>query len=143
MTKDLLPRERVDSVESVARRLAWAMNDLLSWDAPHPRAGTHLFRESAEMETVWRRHGGDPARMPSVDFAHHMVVALFEDEGEYTTARSIKRVVAAEGVLWIVTGTFSRPWPFQNPCSVIRIERMPGEPRFVAADSSEAAQLPE
>jgi hypothetical protein len=141
MAKDLLPRHDGGTAEGKARQLLWAMSNVLPWGAPHPRAGSYVFRTAEDMAKVWAEHGGEPGKLPTVEFAQHMVLAVFEAEGSYREVRHVQRVLQGKGKLWIVIGKASRPWPMKNPASVIAVPRADGEPVFLEAASNEAQDL--
>ncbi len=138
---DLLLDRSGDSVVAQARAILWAMTDLLAWDVDHPRARRFLARDRAAFLAEWEAQGGDPARLPDVDFTTSMVVAVIEDEGEYSEAHAIERVVQRGNEIVVVVGTRSRPWKMINPASVIRVPRAEGDVQFVDAGSPEAAAL--
>jgi len=136
--KDLLPDRCGAGAQAEARRLLWAMQDLLPWQVSRPRACRRVFRDAAEFAAEWEAQGGDLAELPQVDFTKSMVVAVIEDAGEYREAHSIARVVATGGEVVVGVGTFSRPWQMINPSAVIRVPRQEGHVRFVDAGSPEA-----
>jgi hypothetical protein len=141
MAKDLLPRHDAGTPEGQARQLLWTMSNVLSWHVPHPRAGTFVFRTAEDMAKVWAEHGGEPGKLPAVDFAQNMVVAVFEAEGSYREVRHVQRALQGDGKLWIVIGKSSRPWSMINPASVIVVSRADGEPVFLEAASQQAQDL--
>ncbi|GAB4213950.1 MAG: hypothetical protein OHK0022_51790 [Roseiflexaceae bacterium] len=65
-----------------------------------------------------------------VDFAQHMVIALFMEAGTYTTALSISDIRREDTMIRVVCGSFSRPWPMTNPASVIKVPRAEGRVVF-------------
>jgi hypothetical protein len=93
------------------------------------------------MARVWVEHGGEPEKLPAVDFAQHMVVAVFEAEGSYREVRGVERALQVEGKLWIIIGKSKRPWSMINPASVIVVPRADGEPVFLEAGSQQARDL--
>jgi hypothetical protein len=142
MAKDLLPDRGGEGPHAEARRITWAMSDLLPWHVAHPRACRRVFRDRAAFAAEWAAQGGDPARMPEVDFARSMVVAVIEAEGQYTESHNVERVALTQiGEVIVVVGVSARPWKMTNPASVIRVDRVDGDVRFIDASSPEAAAL--
>src|SRR5689334_15836345 len=130
MSDELLPKRDFDTPEHAARALLWAMDDLLQWDAPHPKAGRYLFRSSTEMADVWRSHRGDHDKLPNIDFDRFMVLALFMDEGAYNEIVAPKSVRVNDRRIVVTLGKSSRSWKMINPASVIRLKRCDGEVVF-------------
>jgi hypothetical protein len=139
--KDLLPERDGSTPEGEARAVLWAMDNLLPWHAEHQSEGRHVLRTPEELAALWKEQGGKDEAMPAVDFEHHMVLALFEAEGEYTTAHNISRVLAHEGKVWVIVGKFSRPWAMMNPASVIAVPRADGEVVFLDESDDKAQAL--
>lgn len=79
--------------EAVARRILWAMENVLPWYAPQPRPGRHVLRCPKELEDLWRIHGGRPEAVPQVDFTRSIVIGIFAAPGRY---RSVECVGAIE-----------------------------------------------
>jgi hypothetical protein len=102
-----------------------------SWDAPHPLAGHHVLRSQQELSDLWVAHGGVAAEQPQVDFARHMVICVFVDEGEYEECPAIERIEESGGELAIHVGRFRRPWKMINPAAVLKVPRFDGACRFI------------
>lgn len=124
---NLLPKRRMNSSEDTAEAILWTMNNLLPWHVPAPKAGTHVFRSRKDMAAVWASHGGTPDRMPKVDFAQEMVIAVFVDAGSYTTAPTIRSIRIDGATIRVTCGMSTRPWAMTNPASVIKLPQVDGD----------------
>lgn len=135
---DLMPKHDQKTVQGQADALLWAMNDMLPWHVPSPRAGTYLFRSAEEMTVIWSDHGGDVTKVSHVDFSTRMVVAVFEDAGTYQTIHVVGHVIPKDGRIWVIIAQRTAIWEMINPCSVISIPRYDGDTVFLNAGSPEA-----
>jgi hypothetical protein len=112
---------------------------LLRWNAPHLKAGMHLFRSTEEMRRIWISHGGGETGMPDIDFAKYMVAAIFVDAGEYHTAPCILSIEKVDNRIKVRYGTMHRPWPMIDPHCVVKVAYADGEVEFI--DTGESDQL--
>ncbi len=128
--EDLLPKRQMNSPEGAAEAILWTMTNVLPWHVPAPTAGTYIFRSEEDMAAVWVSHGGIPDKMPKVDFAQEMVIAVFVDAGSYTTAPTIRSIRTDGTTIHVACHLFTRPWAMTNPASVIKLPRMDGDVVF-------------
>jgi hypothetical protein len=127
MSDELLPQQ--DTPERIARALL-KIDETVDWDAPHPKKGRYLFRSLSEMAEVWRSHGGDNDRLPTIDLDGFMVLAVFHGRGGIHEISVPESVKVADGGIVITLGTSCRPWKMINPMSVIRLPRREGDAIF-------------
>lgn len=135
--RELLSERDQRTTEGVARGLVWAMDDLLTWEAEHPRAGMHVIRSRRELAELWIRHGGADGAIPDVDFEAQMVVAIFLDEGSYRRSPGIQRIDVVGNEIRIYYAFSERPWAMINPSSVVKVARADGHPVFVDTAGSD------
>lgn len=103
----------------------------LGWNAPHPVEGCVALKTVAELGQLWEEQGGTIADLPTVDFEHSMVLAVFAGEGFFREVPSIERVkVLADEVVAYVS-RFSRPWSKHNAKAVVQVPRQTLPVRFV------------
>ena len=127
---EILSERRSDTPGHTAQALLWTMNNLLTWDAPHPKAGMHLLRSPETVRTVWASHGGAAGAEPALDPTREMIVGIFQDEGSYRRCPGIVSIRVENGRIHIGYRYAERPWKMKNPCSVVRVPLAQGEAVF-------------
>lgn len=105
--------------------------EALSWEAPHPQTGRHVFRTLEEMAQVWLLHGGDAMALPPVNFDQFTVLAVFSGEGSFRECVSINRLKYQPDSLDAYVCSYTRPWTVTNAMSVIRIAKTEQPVRFI------------
>ena len=105
--------------------------DMVSWDTSHPKEGKFLFHSEDEMQKVWIEQGGVESKMPKIDFAEKMVVAIFMDEGTYKYAFGIRSVKNEANGIKVLYTKNEMAWNVINPCSVYEINRAEGDVEFI------------
>ncbi len=105
--------------------------ETLSWEAPHPQAGCHVFRTLEEMAQVWLLHGGEAIALPQVNFEQFTVLAVFSGEGSFREYTTINRLKYQADMLEAYICSYTRPWTVKNPMSVIQIAKTEQPIRFI------------
>jgi len=131
---EIVGERKMDTPENTAKSVKWALDSMLRWYAPRPKRGNYVFRSEDEMRRVWIDQGGDPAKLPVVDFGSRMVVAMFLDAGEYRESPQLRRIAKVGErieVLYAMEGDklFGK---VINPCIAVSIARDDAEVVFVA-----------
>jgi hypothetical protein len=130
--KEILGERKMGTPEEQAKAIAWALDSMLPWYAPHPKKGSFVFRTEDEMGRVWLDQGGGRGKLPKVDFGSRMVVAMFIDEGSYTEAPRVTTIQKVGGRIEVRWAVGKTPFPRINPCIVISIPKDDAEVVFVA-----------
>jgi hypothetical protein len=108
---------------TVAEQLIWAMENVLAWHVPHPVAGRQVFRSTAELLATWTAHGGEPSKLPQVDFSRSMVIGIFAGEGTFRSVPTIASIDSLDGMLRIRVAQRAMAYDVGDPASVVVIDR--------------------
>ena len=140
MRKSADERQETESVGSAVRSNS-VRRAMLPWSTPRPRKAMCVFRDAAQMASIWRDQGGEDSKMPTVDFATSIVIAIFEEPGSYTSARVIAQVIPKGGAIYVIVEDRPSPWSMINPRSVVSVPRMEGEIVFVQSGTPAAERI--
>jgi hypothetical protein len=130
---EIVGERRMDTPEQTAKSILWALESMVKWYAPSPKQGNYVFRSEDQMRRVWLEQGGDPDKLPVVDFQSRMVVAMFLDAGEYTEAPALKTIQKVGDRIEVRYAMEESMFgKIINPCIAISIPKDEAEVVFVA-----------
>ena len=133
--------------------LALTLFSPLSWPERHPTHECQIYTDQASLTKAWVRDGGDPAKVPVVDWNKHIVVAAFAGQkpsAGYQIKISTVAIQAGENKFWDLYVIYKETEPtgmaaqvISYPSHVTRVSRVntTGKVYFLKEGSQEASQI--